>query len=85
MHKSNGCKRAIYSQVLYFSEKMIPAINRLKKIVKKYDKTIFIEEALHRLVEIHYHLGLEEEAKKYAKYLVTIIILVSGFNNLIKY
>ena len=33
-------------------------INRLKIIVNKYDKTIFIEEVLHRLVEIHYHLGL---------------------------
>ena len=34
-----------------------------------YSKTVFIEEALHRLVEIHYHLGLEEEAKKYASIL----------------
>ena len=50
-------------------QKWIPAINRLKIILKKYDKTIFIEEALHRLVEIHYHLGLVEEAKKYASIL----------------
>ena len=50
-------------------QKWIPAINRLKIIIEKYDKTIFIEEALHRLVEIHYYLGLEEEAKKYAKIL----------------
>ena len=50
-------------------KKWIPAINRLKKLVRDYDKTIFIEEALHRLVEIHYHLGLEAEAKKYAKIL----------------
>tara|TARA_E500000178_G_C16969479_1_gene730199 strand:- start:424 stop:1248 length:825 start_codon:yes stop_codon:yes gene_type:complete len=50
-------------------QKWIPAINRLKIIVKKYDKTIFIEEALHRLVEIHYHIGLEEEAKNFAKIL----------------
>ena len=41
---------------------MGPAINRLK-VIGKYDKTIFIEEALHRLVEIHYHIGLEEELK----------------------
>ncbi len=47
-------------------QKWVPAINRLKLIVKNYDETIFIEEALHRLVEIHYHLGLENEAKKYA-------------------
>ena len=51
------------------TQKWIPAINRLKIIVKKYDKTIFIEEALHRLVEIHYYLGLENEAKKYAQIL----------------
>lgn len=50
-------------------QKWIPAINRLKVIVDKYDKTIFIEEALHRLVEIHFHLGLEEEARKYASVL----------------
>ena len=51
------------------TQKWIPAINRLKEIVTKYDKTIFVEEALHRLVEIHYHLGLEQEAKNYAKIL----------------
>ena len=45
------------------NEKWIPAINRLKIIVKSYDKTIFVEEALHRLVEINYKIGLEEEAK----------------------
>ena len=50
-------------------QKWVPAINRLKIIVNKYDKTIFIEEALHRLVEIYYHLGIEDEAKKYAKIL----------------
>ena len=48
-------------------KKWIPAINRLKKIVEIYSQTIFIEEALHRLVEINYHLGLEDEAKKYVK------------------
>ena len=47
-------------------KKWVPAINRLKNIVKDYDKTIFIEEALFRLVEINYYLGLEEEAKKYS-------------------
>ena len=50
-------------------QKWVAAINRLKVIVNKYDKTIFIEEALHRLVEINYYLGLESEAKKYAKIL----------------
>ena len=50
-------------------QKWVAAINRLKVIVNEYDKTVFIEEALHRLVEIHYHIGLEQEAKKYAKIL----------------
>tara|TARA_B100000700_G_scaffold283310_1_gene335551 strand:+ start:156 stop:989 length:834 start_codon:yes stop_codon:yes gene_type:complete len=48
-------------------EKWIPAINRLKVIVDDYDTTIYIEEALHRLVEVHYKIGLVSEAKKYAK------------------
>ena len=50
-------------------EKWIPAMNRLKTIVVKYDKTIYVEEALHRLVEVNYKIGLEEESKKYAKLL----------------
>jgi outer membrane protein assembly factor BamD len=45
------------------TKKWIPAINRLKTIVRDYDETIFIEEALHRLVEVYYMVGLEEEAK----------------------
>jgi len=48
------------------TEKWIPALNRLKMVVEKYDKTIFIEEALHRLVEVYYKIGLEEEAKQAA-------------------
>jgi outer membrane protein assembly factor BamD len=47
-------------------KKWIPAINRLKFIVKNFYDTIFIEEALHRLVEIYYKIGLEEESRKYA-------------------
>ena len=50
-------------------EKWIPAINRFKNILKYYDTTIYAEEALHRLVEIHYKIGLEEESKKYASLL----------------
>ncbi len=48
-------------------EKWIAAVNRLKFIVNNYGTTIFVEEALHRLVEIYYILGLEGEARKYAK------------------
>ena len=47
-------------------EKWIPAINRFKKVVEDYDETIYIEEALHRLVELHYKIGLIDESKKYA-------------------
>jgi len=47
-------------------EKWIPAINRFKTVVKDYDSTIYVEEALHRLVELHYKMGLIEESKKYA-------------------
>ncbi|MDA7703781.1 outer membrane protein assembly factor BamD [Candidatus Pelagibacter sp.] len=46
--------------------KWIPAINRFKTVVKDYNTTIYTEEALHRLVEINYRLGLIDESKKYA-------------------
>ena len=47
-------------------EKWIAAINRFKIVVNSYDETDYIEEAIHRLVEVNYKLGLENEAKKYA-------------------
>ena len=47
--------------------KWIAAINRFKNVINDYDRTIFVEEALHRLVEINYKLGLKEESQKYAK------------------
>ena len=50
-------------------EKWIAAINRLKIVVSKYEQSIFTEEALHRLVEIHYKLGLLDESKKFASLL----------------
>tara|TARA_B100000767_G_C19669971_1_gene494857 strand:- start:249 stop:1091 length:843 start_codon:yes stop_codon:yes gene_type:complete len=50
-------------------EKWIPAINRLKTIVEIYDDTNYVEEAIHRLVEVYYKIGLEEESKRYAKLL----------------
>ena len=50
-------------------KKWIPAINRFQMVVNQYDTTIYTEEALHRLVEVHYLLGLEKEAKKYANLL----------------
>ena len=50
-------------------EKWIPAINRYKTILENYDDTIYVEEAIHRLVEIHYKVGLIDESKKYANLL----------------
>jgi len=51
------------------TEKWIPALNRLKVVIEKYDRTVFVEEALHRLVEVYYRLGLEKEAKQAASIL----------------
>ena len=50
-------------------KKWIPAINRFRVVVDDYDTTIYVEEAIHRLVEIYYIIGLDEEAKKYANLL----------------
>ena len=50
-------------------EKWIPAINRFKYIIQNHEDTIYVEEAIHRLVEIHYKIGLVEESKKYASLL----------------
>ena len=47
-------------------EKWIPAINRYKNVLDKFETTIYVEEAIHRLVEIHYKIGLIDESKKYA-------------------
>ncbi len=59
--------KEMYLARYYFEkEKWIPAINRFKQVVETYDDSIFIEEALHRLVEIHYKIGLVDEAKNYA-------------------
>ncbi len=64
-----AAKELFVAKFYISTQKWIPAINRLKTIVKEYEKTVFVEEALHRLVEIHYYLGLENEAKNYAKIL----------------
>jgi len=50
-------------------KKWISAINRFKNVINEYETTIYVEEALHRLVELHYKIGLETEAKKYAQLL----------------
>ena len=54
----------------YFDKKKwIPAINRFRTVIDDYDTTIYTEEALHRLVEVYYTIGLKDEAQKYAKLL----------------
>ena len=51
----------------YFErKKWIAAINRFRFVIDNYDTTIYTEEALHRLVEIHYRIGMLDEAEKYA-------------------
>ena len=50
-------------------KKWIAAINRFRTVVDEFDQTIYTQEALHRLVEIHYMIGLEQEGKKYANLL----------------
>ena len=50
-------------------KKWIPVINRFRKVIDDYDRTIYVQEALHRLVEVHYIIGLKDEAKKYANLL----------------
>ncbi len=62
--------KEMYVGRYYFDKKKwIPAINRFNLVIENYDTTIYTEEALHRLVEIHYIIGLKDEAKKYAKLL----------------
>ena len=62
--------KEIYIGKYYLKKnKWIPAIKRFKTVVHEYSSTVYVEEALHRLVEIHYKLGLEAEAKKYASVL----------------
>ena len=62
--------KEMYLGRYYFDKKKwIPAINRFREIIDKYDTTIYAEEALHRLVEVHYTIGLVDEAEKYAQLL----------------
>ncbi len=62
--------KEMYIGRYYFQKrKWIPAINRFRTVVDDYDTTIYTPEALHRLVEVHYTIGLVDEAEKYAKLL----------------
>ena len=70
-----AAKELFIAKFYISTQKWVPAIQRLKLIVSDYDKTIYIEEALHRLVEIHYHIGLKQEAEKYAKILALMTLI----------
>ena len=62
--------KEMYIGRYYFEKKKwIPAINRFRTVIDDFETTIYTEEALHRLVEIHYILGLKNEAEKYANLL----------------
>ena len=62
--------KEMYVGRYYFErKKWIAAINRFKYVIDDYETTIYVEEALYRLVEIHYLLGLQNESQKYAKLL----------------
>ena len=62
--------KEMYVGRYYFDQKKwIPAINRFRIIIDEYETTIYTEEALHRLVEVYYTIGLKDEAKKYASLL----------------
>ena len=50
-------------------KKWIASINRYKTVVEQYEKTVYVDEALHRLVELYYTIGLEDESQKYASLL----------------
>ena len=51
------------------NQKWVAAINRFKNVIENYETTVHVEEALHRLVEVNYKIGLVEESKKYASVL----------------
>ena len=62
--------KEMYIGRYYFNKKKwISAINRFRTVIDEYETTIYTEEALHRLVEVYYTIGLKEEAKKYAQLL----------------
>ena len=62
--------KEMYIGRYYFDKKKwIAAINRFRLVVDDYETTAYTEEALHRLVEVHYILGLKDEAEKYANLL----------------
>ena len=62
--------KEMYLGRYYFGKKKwIASINRFRNVIDDYETTIYAEEALHRLVEVYYTIGLIDEAEKYAQIL----------------
>ena len=62
--------KEMYIGRYYFEKKKwIAAIRRFRTVIDEYDTTVYTPEALHRLVEVHYTIGLIDEAEKYAQLL----------------
>ena len=74
-YKIDLIKEYLASKEMYIAshylkkKKWIASINRYKTVVEEYEKTVYVEEALHRLVELYFTLGLESESQKYASLL----------------
>ena len=61
--------KEMYIGRYYFDRKMaIPAINCFRTVIEDYDTTIYTARH-YRLVEVHYVIGLIDEAEKYAQLL----------------
>ena len=69
VNETLAAKEMYIGRYYFDKKKWIPAINRFRTVIDEYDTTIYAEEALHRLVEVHYTIGLLDEAEKYAQIL----------------
>ena len=69
IHDNLAAKEMYIAKHYIKKQRWIAAIKRLQNIITYYETTVYVEEALHRLVEVYYILGLESESKKYAQIL----------------
>ena len=69
VNETLAAKEMYIGRYYFDKKKWIPAINRFRTIIDDYETTVYTQEALHRLVEVHYLLGLKDEARKYANLL----------------
>ena len=69
INDTRASKEMYIGRYYFDKKKWISAINRFRTVIDEYETTIYTEEALHRLVEVYYTIGLKEEAKKYAQLL----------------